>query len=350
MAGVISTYLDDRYIKTAGLFRSPKAKPYLYVYVESEEDVLFWRTFWDSYETYYNIIISPVQIPNRDDDTECAICGKDYSISLAIKGQLSLSPSSFICVDADYDWLIDTYHAYTEFLRNNKYIITTYWYSIENIQCHPINLHRYFYDLTFAPECKYNFEEIMANTSKLYSELLLICLISLTKKDNQYNLVSGEDSFANDLKAIQFNNGNICQETINFVHEKEKQLQAYKTDNIALYDAIKDKLNKSGFSPENYYLIMQGHAIADGVVCHLFSDIRKMWHAEYFAKQTNSELRNKHQKLIDISSQELIIHCTNVVIEEAGASINNHIEQVLTQGKILEIIDALRMQKCRKLA
>ena len=229
MAGLISTYLDDRYIKTTGLFRSSKAKPYLYVYVESEEDVLFWRVFWDRYETYYNIIISPVQIPNSDDDTECAICGKDYSISLAMKGQLNLNPSSFICVDADYDWLIDTYHAYTGFLRNNKYIITTYWYSIENIQCHPINLHRYFFDLTFASECKYDFESIMESTSKLYGELFLICLVSLTKKDNQYNLVHGDDSFANDLKNIQYNNGVIVQDSIDFVRKKEKALQTKVT-------------------------------------------------------------------------------------------------------------------------
>ena len=350
MAGLISTYIDDRYIKTAGLFRSPRAKPYLYVYVESEEDVLFWRVFWDRYETYYYIIISPVQIPNRTDDTECAICGKDYSISLAMKGQLTLNSSSFICVDADYDWFIDDYHAYTEFLRNNKFIITTYWYSIENIQCHPINLHRYFFDLTFASECKYDFKKVMGNASELYSELFLICLVSLSKKDNQYKLVHGDDSFANDLKNIKYNNSEVVQETIDFVHEKEKRLQPYKRENIALYSEIRDKLTARGFTPDNYYLIMQGHAIAEGVVRHLFGDICKMMHTEYFEKQTNVELKNKHQKLIDLSSQQLIIHCTNVMIEEAGTSISHHIEQALTQGRILEIIDALRTQKCRNLS
>ena len=39
------------------------------------------------------------------------------------------------CVDSDYDWLLSDYTEDGKVIKDNKYLLQTYAYSIENLMC-----------------------------------------------------------------------------------------------------------------------------------------------------------------------------------------------------------------------
>lgn len=128
MASDIRQYLNSGFVGLSNKFRK---KEVVLVYVEDEIDKVFWLSFLLPFELTNNVEFHVCVIRDRDKTL------KGKASVLSYKSESDLGRNLWICIDSDYDELVKNFSAYTDLIRKNKYIITTWWYSIENLKSQP---------------------------------------------------------------------------------------------------------------------------------------------------------------------------------------------------------------------
>ena len=125
--------ISSKYLEAANRLRSKSARRRIIAYVESYDDVFFWRTLLSPYEneTRYFEVMLPSH--NRLERGK-----KSVLMNLLAK---QAGEDMIACVDADYDWLIQGATATSREMINNPYVLHTYAYAIENLQCYAPSLH-----------------------------------------------------------------------------------------------------------------------------------------------------------------------------------------------------------------
>lgn len=122
----MSTLLEhasDSYIANMSYFTPTPERQYVIALVEGAQDRHLWKGVFAKYEAKYQVKVAT----NHDDDPTRSD-GKGNML-----GTLTPSKGRPLCVDADYDLLIDGYSSYTDELRSHPYVFTTVYYSLENI-------------------------------------------------------------------------------------------------------------------------------------------------------------------------------------------------------------------------
>lgn len=124
--------LDSVYVKNSQKFSTAPQKEPILIYVEDEQDCIFWSkvfSFTFLGQTH-KIEFSTYHVK----ETGKEITGKDKLVEL----KEQLGPNLMICIDADFDVLLpnNKYHL----ILQEKYIIHTVYYAIENILAHPSRL------------------------------------------------------------------------------------------------------------------------------------------------------------------------------------------------------------------
>ena len=120
--------LSSDYFRAANRLNSKNARRKIAVYVESYDDVFFWRSVLSPYETdrrYFEVML-----PSREDRLER---GKKSVLMKLLSGKTGRD--MIACVDADYDYLVQGHTAMSEEILTNPYTFHTYVYAIENYQC-----------------------------------------------------------------------------------------------------------------------------------------------------------------------------------------------------------------------
>lgn len=262
--------------------RSSTSLPKVYVYVEDDTDIIFWRSLLKRYENKYSFDISTYIIPEQKKIkrklTQKEFRGKDFMMKDVKENLFSLGKYQIICIDADYDLVIDNYHNYTKLLRESDYIINTYWHSVENFRCSPQNVKLFYELLTLTNISDVDFNKIYEEASKLIYPLLKRLLISLHRNVNEYNICD----CTNDIKKINFDSHGI---TLNSRLNIEKEIEAH-ADYLARHAKIMNKIEASLSSLEiterNCYLMLQGHCLEEQIVIPML---------EYFV-----EMQRKHRE------------------------------------------------------
>ena len=93
------------------------------MYVEGDDDVMFWKEAVKPYQTKYDIKVVTNKAVNPDE-------GNGKSKLLSMEG---LCKEKVVAVDADFDLIIDNYSTYTDMVRNSSFVVNTTWHSVENI-------------------------------------------------------------------------------------------------------------------------------------------------------------------------------------------------------------------------
>ena len=104
-------------------------------YVESYEDVAFWRLLLDEFETedrYFQIML-----PSKFDLTK----GKKSALKACLN-KSAYGNHLIACVDSDYDYLLQGSTFTSKEMLSNPFIIQTYAYAIENYQSFSSSLHQ----------------------------------------------------------------------------------------------------------------------------------------------------------------------------------------------------------------
>ena len=171
------------------------------------------------------------------------------------------------CVDADYDYMIKGATETSRKVCESPYVLHTYAYSIENLQCYAPSLHNVAVMVTLNDHRIFDFEEWLS----LYSEAIFPLFVwsiwhyrrpiygNFTITDFNRTIELGGFTLSNPLGAIQ----NIR----NKVFKKVGWLQRQYPDAKESYLALKrELLEELGVTPQTTYLYIQGHHLFDKVV------------------------------------------------------------------------------------
>ncbi|MDD6437619.1 MAG: DUF4435 domain-containing protein [Prevotella sp.] len=266
MAKRLKDNLSSGFFEAANKLNSKSARQKIVAYVESYDDVFFWRTVLSKFETdrwYFQ-----VTLPSRSPHLER---GKKAVLMSLLKGKVG--GSMIACVDADYDYLIQGRTAVSKEIISSPYIFHTYAYAIENLQCYASSLH----DVCVAVSLNdHNIFDI-ASFLRSFSEIiypLFVWNIWFYRTPNY-----SEFTMTDFLHAIEI--GNVRLHEIPSVLERLRHRVSRKTDELRhrkpmakqSWLALREELKELGVRPDNTYLYIQGHHLFDKVVVPLLGRI-----------------------------------------------------------------------------
>ena len=150
--------IDSRYFEAANALRGKKSRRRIVAYVESYDDIYFWRTVLSRFEN--NNRYFEVMLPSKGNLTR----GKK-SVLMNFVGE-HVGPDMIACVDADYDYLLQGVTEQSRRVLESPYVFHTYVYAIENFQCYVPSLHDVCVAVTLNDHRIFDFQEYF----RLYSE------------------------------------------------------------------------------------------------------------------------------------------------------------------------------------
>ena len=151
--------ITSQYIGAANRLGSKSARRRIVAYVESYDDIFFWRsilTRFENEERYFEVLL-PTRLEHLERGKKAAI------MSMIAAG--GVGRNMIACVDADYDYVAQgaTYSSKT--ILDNPYIFHSYAYAIENMQCYAPSLHDVCVAVTLNDAQKFDFEAFLADFS-----------------------------------------------------------------------------------------------------------------------------------------------------------------------------------------
>ena len=261
----LQDHLSSGYIESANKLRSKKSKKRIVAYVESYDDVFFWRSILKKFENdeYY----FEVMLPSR---TSLSRGKKSALMNMLGPG---LGEYMIACVDADYDWLLQGTTEMSKTVCTNPYVIHTYAYAIENYQCYAPNLHTICVMSTLNDRVMIDLNAFMSEYSSIIWPLFVWNIWCY-----RYNNYS-EFSMSEFCEVVTFRDvnpyhpENTLQAVKNRVNRKIAWLQRRFPEGKKTYAPLRAELLNMGLTPETTYLFMQGHSVFENVVMPLLTPV-----------------------------------------------------------------------------
>ena len=261
----LQDHLSSGYIESANKLRSKKLKKRIVAYVESYDDVFFWRSILKKFENeeYY----FEVMLPSR---TSLSRGKKSALMNMLGPG---LGEYMIACVDADYDWLLQGSTEMSRIVCTNPYVIHTYAYAIENYQCYAPNLHTICVMSTLNDRVMIDLNAFMSEYSSIIWPLFVWNIWCY-----RYNNYS-EFTMSDFCEVVTFRDvnpyhpENTLQAVKNRVNKKIAWLQRRFPEGKKTYAPLRAELLNMGLTPETTYLFMQGHSVFENVVMPLLTPV-----------------------------------------------------------------------------
>ncbi|MBR1687249.1 MAG: DUF4435 domain-containing protein [Prevotella sp.] len=265
MSKRLTDNLNSRYFEAANRLKSQQARRRIVAYVESYDDILFWRMALSRYEDgtrYFEVMLPSHEKLER---------GKK-SVLMRLVGQ-QVGPDMIACVDADYDYLLRDATAQSRAVNTSPYVLHTYVYAIENYQCYAAALHDVCVMVTLNDHAIFDFEDYLRQYSEAIFPLFVWSVWAY--RSGNYPQFTLSD-FARVVDPGGFNVFDP-QPSIDHLRSKVgrrvKQLQTQFPDNKEAYLRVKEDIRALGVTPQTTYLYMQGHKLFDNVVVPILSKV-----------------------------------------------------------------------------
>lgn len=265
MAKRLSENLTSLYLGAAQKLKSKAARKKIVAYVESYDDIFFWRTVLDEFEDehcYFEIML-----PSR------STLGKGKKLVLMNRLGPQLGNYMIACVDADYDYLMQDATQTSRLVNRNPYVFHTYVYAIENYQCYAESLHRVCVMATLNDRQVVDFEGFMREYSCIIWPLF-VWSVWVYRNDRYRDFTLSEFG-----TTVSFNELNVYHPelTLDYVRRKVNRkmswLQRHFPEARKGYGPLKAELLQLGVTPETTYLYIQGHTLFDNVVSPLLTPV-----------------------------------------------------------------------------
>ena len=254
----LSDNLSSLYIGAANRLKPKKAKRRIIAYVESYDDVSFWRSVFADFEDENHYF--EVMLPSKK-----SLCKGKKSVLMNQLGS-RLGQNMVACVDSDYDYLLQGVTSTSRQINNSRYIFQTYAYAIENYQCCAESLHEACVMATLNDHKLIDFVGFMT----LYSQIaypLFVWSVWFYRHGN-LNEFSLFDfcSFVR-LDHVSVRQPEQCLLAMDKrVKRKLAELEKKHPDALDEIEAMKVEFTYLGVTPENTYMFIQGHHIMESVV------------------------------------------------------------------------------------
>ncbi|MDO4993498.1 MAG: DUF4435 domain-containing protein [Bacteroidales bacterium] len=259
MSKRLTNNINSHYLDAANSLRpGGKKKKRIIAYVESYDDIFFWRSVLSEFENDEREF--QVMLPSRTDLSR----GKKQAMTNFL-GE-GLGRSMIACVDADYDWLMQGHTAYSRDMLNNPYIFHTYVYAIENYQCYAPSLHNVCVMATLNDRPVFDFEAYLRRYSQIVYDLFVWSVWLYRRQMYRDFPLNTFCNFVSVNKLNLFNPDTALEELRRTVNRKMAWMQHRYPKAKESFRPLKDELMAMGVRPDNVYLFVQGHHIMENVV------------------------------------------------------------------------------------
>ena len=273
MSKRLQEHLNSQYFELASKLRPRNAARKVVAYVESYDDVFFWRSVLQDFETEH--IKFEVMLPSR-----YSLC-KGKKAALMNKLGPRLGDYMIACVDADYDYLMQGATPISQTLLSSPYILHTYAYAIENYQCYAPALHTACVMSTLNDRDIISLEAFMEEYSKIIWPLFVWSIWAHKNgQASSYSITAfGQTVTFHDInpyhpeKALEHLRERVNRQIGWLQRKYPKAKESY----LKLRQSMQEEL---GIRPSETYLYIQGHALMEGVVLPLLNPICNMLRRE----------------------------------------------------------------------
>jgi len=259
MAKRLTDNINSQYFEAINKMTPKKARRRIVVYVESYDDVFFWRSVLGRYED--DKLIFDIMLPSRNLHLDR---GKKAAISNMLKG---VGRDMIACVDADYDYILQGATEMSRQMLENPYIFHTYAYAIENFQCYAKGLHETCVMVTLNDHRIFNFERFLLSYSQTIWPLFVWHVVFLQHRKMTMHFDMCEFNKVVVLPSVHIQNPKWAIEYLS------KKVRAKMFQLERRFPKLKDALPETermlrdlGINDNNTYLYIQGHHLFDLVV------------------------------------------------------------------------------------
>ena len=298
----LNSYITSDYVQAANTLRGKSARKRIVAYVESYDDVLFWRMVLSEFEDETRYF--EVMLPSRGNLKR----GKKQAL-MSLMHQ-KVGTHMIACVDADYDYLLQGETTLSKFMLSNPYVLHTYVYAIENYQCYAPGLHNVCVMSTLNDHEVFDFVDFLAQYSRIVFPLFVWSV--MLYREGNYGKFTITDF--NTIVSIRHGRMSDVPNALNKLRHKvrvrvqslQRELPGKKED----YLKTKDLLLQLGVTPETTYMYVQGHHLFNNVVVPTLQTVcdelrrereKDIRHKSCHALQMQNELSAYNNSQSDIS-------------------------------------------------
>ena len=293
--------IDSRYFEAANALRGKRARRRIVAYVESYDDIYFWRTVLSRFEDEKRYF--EVMLPSKVNLTR----GKK-SVLMNFVGD-HVGPDMIACVDADYDYLLQGVTEQSRRVIRSPYVFHTYVYAIENYQCDAPSLHDVCVAVTLNDHRIFDFQDYFRQYSEACFPLFVWSVWAYRTGHHgrfslsDFNRVADPGGFT--VQNPQVSIEHMRRKVKTKVHELQRQFP----NNKEAYLKVKDDLLALGITPQTTYLYMQGHHLFDTVVAPILTKVcnllRQERQTEIYRSQAHRTQKRNEMSCYENSQQDV---------------------------------------------
>ncbi len=264
MGSRLKDNINSQYFEAANAMKSKQQRRRIVAYVESYDDIYFWRTVLSRFEDekrYFEVMLPTHKKLER---------GKKAVLMSFLE---NIGPDMIACVDADYDFLLQGATPQSKKVVESPYVFHTYAYAIENLQCFAPSLHDTCVAITLNDHRIFDFEDYLRQYSEAIFPLFIWSVWAYrVGRHNRFSL--SDFNRVADPSGFTLNNP---QSSIDHLRRKittkVHQLQCEFPDNKEEYLKTKEVIKALGITPQTTYLYIQGHHLFDTVVVPILNKV-----------------------------------------------------------------------------
>lgn len=324
--------LTSDYLAAANRMKPKNARRRIVAYVESYDDVLFWRTLLSNYEDSTRFF--EVMLPSRDTLER----GKRSVLMSLLRGD-RLGTDMIACVDADYDYLMQGATETSALVTGSPFVLHTYAYSIENMQCYAPSLHNVCVMVTLNDHAIFDFAEFMRRFSEVIYPLFVWSIWHYRNGTYTRFTITDFGHFV-ELAGFNIEHPEECLNSLRIkVSRKTAWLRGKNPGAKQSYLALKDDLRRLGVRPDNTYLYIQGHHLFDKIIVPIVSRVcdrlvrereQEIRRQSVHGTQMRNELSCYSHSIQDIV--QMLKKNTGYVMSEQFANMRRDAERYLATG------------------
>lgn len=247
MGRSISEVRNSKRAEARNLFRK---SPVIEVFVENEDDIIFWKGIFRSYQISVKIYPAIKSVKRLER-------GK----SVVLKKAEQAGKFLLLCVDSDYDYLFQND---TKGIHSNPYIFQTYTYSFENHLCNPAEMEMMCIRAVLVDEIDFDFVHFFEHYSAIIFDL---CTLHLYYKKVEESVFSLKEFHQIIALPQTFKVQDLTKKILPQIEKKCLQkvvelVKLYPIDRLKMNDFLIEWA-KLGLEKKKTYQFIQGHFCFD---------------------------------------------------------------------------------------
>lgn len=286
-------------MRAANSLRGKSARERIVAYVESYDDVLFWRMVLSEFEDekrYFEVMLpAKGNLKKGKRQALLSLISQNEGHNQRSAG---LGTNMIACVDADYDYLLQGETSLSKFILNNPYVVHTYVYAIENYQCYAPGLHNVCVMSTLNDHAVFDFVDFMTQYSRIIFPLFVWSV--MLYRNGNYGRFTITDF--NNVVGIKHGRMQDVPASLNKlrhkVHVKISMLQREMPGKKDEYLKTKEDLQKLGVTQETTYLYVQGHHLFNTVVVPTMQMV-----CDELRREREREIRSKALHVVQMQNE-----------------------------------------------